>query len=151
VDLPTTETGPDGRTDRAPSARSASGPAANTLLKATIVCADDDPTALERLRILLTEEGFEVLVRESTSATLECLWERLPDLLIIDPMMARMAGYELCKQVRTHPETERVPIILHTTASVPAEDAGSYDCVCAKPADRSVLLLAIRTLLMSRP
>jgi chemotaxis family two-component system response regulator PixH len=125
-------------------------PATDVLLKATIVCADDDPTALERLRLLLTEEGFEVLTRESTSGTLECMWERLPDLVIIDPMMARMAGYELCKQLRTHPETERVPIVLHTTAPVPA-DKGWYDCVCSKPADRSVLLLAIRTLLMVRP
>jgi PleD family two-component response regulator len=137
------------RTDIPPSAQADTGPVVDALLKATIVCADDDPTALERLRVLLTQEGFEVLVRESTSATLECMWERLPDLLIIDPMMARMAGYDLCKQLRTHPETERVPIVLHTTASVHA-DKGLYDCACAKPADRSVLLLAIRTLLMAR-
>jgi len=118
--------------------------------KATIVCADDDPTTLERLGGLLTQEGFEVLTRASVSATLECMWARLPDLLIIDPTMDNMAGYELCKQLRTHPETERVPIVLHTTGALPA-DQGLYNCVCAKPADGGALLLAIRTLLMDRP
>ena len=117
--------------------------------KGTIVCADDDPITLEQLQTRLTQEGFEVLTRASTSATLECMWERLPDLLIIDPMMGRMTGYELCKQLRTHPETERVPIILHTRGELP-EDNALYDCVCVKPADGSALLLAIRMLLMAR-
>jgi PleD family two-component response regulator len=133
-----------------PSAPNESDPMANAVVHATVVCADDDPTALERLRVLLCEEGFEVLVRESTAGALECMWERLPDLLIIDPTMGSMGGYQLCKQLRTHPETERVPIVLHTMAPVPT-DKGLYDCVCAKPADRSILLLAIRTLLMARP
>jgi len=120
------------------------------LAKGTIICADDDPSTLERLQGLLSQEGFEVLTRASTLATLECMWKRLPDLLIIDPTIGHMAGYKLCKQLRSNPETERVPIVLHTTGDLP-EDRGSYDCVCAKPVDGSVLLLAIRTLLMTRP
>lgn len=118
--------------------------------KVTIVCADDDPITLQQLQTRLTQEGFEVLTCASTSATLECIWGRLPDLLIVDPMMGRMAGYELCRKLRTHPETECVPIILHTRGDLP-EDKSLYNCVCAKPADGSALLLAIRMLLMARP
>lgn len=119
-------------------------------VRSTIVCADDDPQELERLRRLLSEEGFEVFACPSAPATLECIWERLPDVLIVEPMMASMAGVALCRQLRAHPETERLPIVLHTARSIPA-DTGWYDCVCAKPAERSALLLVVRTLLMERP
>lgn len=138
------------RTPGSMSAHPSDEPLGVGLFKSTIVCADDDSAALERLRLMLTPEGYEVLARGSTSATLECMWERLPDLLIIDPMMACMGGYQLCPQLRSHPETERIPIVFHTTLSPPAEK-GLYDCICAKPAERSILLLAIRTLLMAGP
>jgi DNA-binding response OmpR family regulator len=142
-------------TPRSPAAVSLQGVADEspelTVIRATIVCADDDPQALERLQVLLTQEGFEVFPCASAPAALECIWERLPDLLIIDPMMAHMAGLALCKQLRANPETERLPILLHTATALPATEGGLYDCVCAKPAQLRALLLVIRTLLMERP
>jgi CheY-like chemotaxis protein len=61
-----------------------------------------------------------------------------------------MAGGALCKKVRTHPETCRIPIILHTAAAQVAEEAMG-NCVCAKPPDPSTLVKAVRTLLIARP
>lgn len=125
-------------------------PTPGVFLNATIVCVDEDPGALEFLRSVLTPEGFDVITLASVPLALERIWERLPDLLIIDPLMADGAGGELCKEVRTHPETCRLPIILHTAAGqVPEEAMGN--CVCAKPTDPSTLVEAVRTLLMARP
>jgi CheY-like chemotaxis protein len=123
-------------------------PSAGVFLNATIVCVDEDPGSLEFLRSLLTPEGFDVVTYSSAPLAQERIWERLPDLLIVDPQMADGAGGELCKQVRTHPETCRIPIILHTAAQVPEEAMGN--CVCAKPTDPSTLVEAVRTLLMAR-
>jgi PleD family two-component response regulator len=115
--------------------------------KATIVCVDEDPTALERLRMVLTEESFEVVAVSGAGVALEYIWKRVPDLLVIDPMMDSMAGFDLCRRLRAHPETDHIPIVLHTAAPAPTE-ASLYDCVCSKPAERSALLLVIRTLLL---
>jgi PleD family two-component response regulator len=132
------------------ASESSDGAPLSLQLKATVVCADDDLGSLERLRLLLSREGFDVLASSDPSAALECIWKRLPDLMIIDPMMASGSGFGLCRRMRTHPETERIPIVLHTAAPAPTETR-LFDCICVKPAERSVLLLAIRTLLMSRP
>jgi CheY-like chemotaxis protein len=59
-------------------------------------------------------------------------------------------GLELCRRLRAAPETEHIPIVLHTAATAPT-DQSLYNCVCSKPAERSALLLVIRTLLMVRP
>ena len=119
-------------------------------LQATIVCVDEDPVALERLRVLLTEAGLEVIAMSDGAAALERIWQRLPDLLILDPMMDNMVGLELCRRLRAAPETNHIPIVLHTAATAPT-DQSLYNCVCSKPAERSALLLVIRTLLMVRP
>jgi CheY-like chemotaxis protein len=125
-------------------------PTAGIFLNATIVCVDEDPGSLEFLRSLLTPEGFDVVTFSSAPLALERIWERLPDPLIVDPLMVDDAGGELCKKVRTHPETCGIPIILHTAAAqVPEEAMGN--CVCTKPTDPSTLVEAVRTLLIARP
>jgi CheY-like chemotaxis protein len=117
-------------------------------VNATIVCVDEDLGTLEFLRSLLTPEGFDVVTLSSAPLALERIWERLPDLLIVDPLMADGAGGELCQTMRTHPETCRVPIILLTAAAQVPEAMGN--CVCAKPTDPSAIVQAVRTLLMAR-
>ena len=124
-------------------------PISGVFLNVTIVCVDEDLGSLEFLRSLLTPEGFDVVTLSSAPLALERIWERLPDLLIVDPMMADGAGGELCKKVRAHPETCRIPIILHTAAAQLPEEVGN--CVCAKPTDPRALVEAVRTLLMARP
>ena len=68
--------------------------------------------------------------RANTVEALECVWAHLPDVLLVDPMMEGMSGFDLCRQVRKHPETERIPIVLHT-ATAAGEPQGLYDCLCA--------------------
>jgi PleD family two-component response regulator len=118
--------------------------------KTTIVCVDGDPTALERLRTILSAGGFETVAISNVSTALDQIWECLPHLIIVDPVTCNMRGLELCRQLRAHPETDDIPIVLHTALAVP-EEAGLYDCICAKPVESRTLLLLVRTLLMVRP
>jgi PleD family two-component response regulator len=118
--------------------------------KATIACVDGDPTVLEHLRMNLTAAGFETIAISTVAMALDRIWERLPDLIILDPMMCNMRGLELCRQLRSHPETDHIPIVLHTAVPAP-EEPGLYNCICARPVDSGALLLLVRTLLMVRP
>jgi PleD family two-component response regulator len=117
--------------------------------KPTIVCVDGDRTALERVRTILSADGFETVAISKVSTALDRIWECLPDLIIMDPMTCNMRGLELCRQLRAHPETDDIPIVLHTALAVP-EEAGLYNCICAKPVESRALLLLVRTLLMVR-
>lgn len=78
------------------------GSRAGVFLNATIVCVDEDVDLVEFVRSLLTPEGFDVVTFSSASPALERIWERLPDLLTVDPLMTEGAGSELC-QKSAHP------------------------------------------------
>jgi CheY-like chemotaxis protein len=118
--------------------------------RGTILTVDDDPDALTLLRLLLRSEGFEVLAAMSGEAALQCVRQRMPDLIITDCNMPGMTGIDLCRQLRDSNETRHIPIIVHTAESVP-ETHPLYDRGFRKPADFSALLSTLyRLLAMAR-
>jgi len=116
--------------------------------RGTILTVDDDPDALTLLRLLLRSEGFEVIAALSGAAALQCVRERMPDIIITDLTMPGMTGLDLCRHLRASDETRHVPIIVHTAESVPATHP-LYDRAFRKPTDFSALLSTLYRLLAS--
>src|SRR5882762_8755809 len=114
--------------------------------RGTILTVDDDPDALTLLRLLLRSEGFEVIAALSGAAALQCVRERMPDIIITDLTMPGMTGLDLCRHLRASDETRHVPIIVHTAESVPATHP-LYDRAFRKPTDFSALLSTLYRLL----
>jgi CheY-like chemotaxis protein len=114
--------------------------------RGTILTVDDDPDALTLLRLLLRSEGFEVLGAMSGAAALQCVRQRMPDIIITDLTMPGMTGIDLCRQLRDSDETRHIPIIVHTAESVPATHP-LYDRAFRKPTDFSALLSTLFRLL----
>ena len=114
--------------------------------RGTILTVDDDPDALTLLRLLLQGEGFEVLGALSASAALQCVRQRLPDLIITDLSMPGMTGHELCRQLRATSDTRHIPIVVHSADVVPSTDP-LYDRAFQKPADFNALLGTVHRLL----
>jgi CheY-like chemotaxis protein len=114
----------------------------------TILTVDDEPDALEFLRISLRGEGFEVMEASSGIEALLLIAQRRPDLAIIDVMMAGMNGLELCDQLRGGRDTQHIPIILYSAYEMKKHsNAGLYDHAFVKPVDLGDLLGAITRLL----
>lgn len=110
-----------------------------------ILAVDDNPDALALLRLLLRGEGFEVTTVAGGSEALQFMQQHfLPDLVITDYSMPGMTGLELCKHLRSHPETRCIPIFLHSALSEPPA-ASLYDDVFTKPADLRSLVRAVRS------
>lgn len=113
-----------------------------------ILVAEDEPTLLDFVRRNLQARGFEVLEASNGLEAL-VLWEReRPDLLILDIMMPRLDGLEVCRRVR---EQATVPIIVLTALDtesdrVAALDMGADDYL-TKPFGVEELLARVRAVL----
>jgi CheY-like chemotaxis protein len=113
---------------------------------ASILCVDDDPDGLEALELFLMSEGFEVITARNGDEALLRVREQWPDLIITDYTMPGMTGLDLCKRLRASRVMRRIPIILYTGVSLPA-DRRLYDRIVTKPADLDAFANQIRVLL----
>jgi two-component system phosphate regulon response regulator PhoB len=80
----------------------------------TVLIVDDESSIREMLAVALEMAGFETIQAENASSALEHVSSRLPDLMLIDWMMPRVSGLELCRRIRRNPDTANIPLILLT-------------------------------------
>src|SRR2546428_12822032 len=83
-------------------------------LRQKILVVEDEGDIRELIRYNLVQEGFAVEEAEDGAEALERVQRRAPDLLVLDLMLPRMSGLELCRRLRANPETARLPIIVVT-------------------------------------
>ncbi len=80
----------------------------------SVLVVDDEPNIALSLEYLMKEQGFEVRVARDGEAALEALRERLPDVMLLDVMLPKRDGYEVCQTVRATPEWSKLRIIMLT-------------------------------------
>jgi CheY-like chemotaxis protein len=118
---------------------------------ASILVVDDDPAQRLLMRKVLEHKGFEVIEAADGVEACRLNEEHRPDLLLVDLIMPRMDGYELCRELRGHARSVDVPIVVTTSRDdiasiVRAYDAGATDFV-PKPVNWLVLSNRIRYIL----
>ena len=79
-----------------------------------ILIVDDDPDLVETVSMMLESKGFEVGKAYDGIEGEEAIKKRRPDVLILDVMMPRKNGYELCKELKANKWTQEIPVILLT-------------------------------------
>ena len=87
-------------------------------MPSTVLIVEDDPHALELVRLYLDQDGHQVLVAMDGIEGLRLAREEAPDLIVLDLMLPGIHGTEVCRQVR---QKSNVPIIM-VTARVEEED-----------------------------
>ncbi len=112
----------------------------------TILCVDDEPDILATLAWFLSDEGFLVRTAGSGGEALANIEEHPPDFVITDYSMPGITGIQLCKRLRSRPETRHIPIIVYSAFALPSKSS-AYDRVLTKPADLPVVAQEIRALL----
>ena len=83
---------------------------------ASILVVDDDPGTRFLMRTALERVGFEVIEAADGVEGYQRYERHRPDLLLVDVMMPRMNGYELCRKLRSHAHSAYVPIVVVTSA-----------------------------------
>jgi two-component system, OmpR family, alkaline phosphatase synthesis response regulator PhoP len=83
-------------------------------IRQKILVVEDEGDIRELLRYNLTQEGFAVEEAADGAEALDRIARRAPDLLVLDLMLPRMSGLELCRRMRANQETARLPILVVT-------------------------------------
>ena len=82
--------------------------------KAKILVADDSFESVELLKEVLTDKGYEVIIAFDGEEALVKAREEKPDLLLLDIMMPKVDGYEVCRCLKADPNTAHIPILILT-------------------------------------
>ncbi len=77
-----------------------------------ILIADDEPNIVVSLEFLMKQKGYVVKVANTGEDALAAIGEFGPDLILLDVMMPRMSGYDLCQRVRENPAWQTIKIIM---------------------------------------
>jgi DNA-binding response OmpR family regulator len=77
-----------------------------------ILIVDDDPDMRSLYRLVLRQEGMEVVEAESGREALDKIQAEKPALVLLDIMMPEMDGYEVCRRLRADPETACLPVLM---------------------------------------
>jgi len=86
-----------------------------------VLIADDEPNIVAALEYLLQQAGYEVLIARNGDEALALLADRIPDLVLLDVMMPRKSGYEICTRIRDQPEWRHIKIVMLSAKGRDAE------------------------------
>ena len=121
-----------------------------------VLIVDDDPDLVETVAMMLESKGFEVGKAYDGIEGEEAIKKRRPDVLVLDVMMPRKNGYQLCKELKSNKWTSDIPIILLTAVgeAVPTTSyshaegmATEAEDFIPKPVDAATLVEAVLRLI----
>jgi two-component system phosphate regulon response regulator PhoB len=117
----------------------------------TIVIAEDEDALATLLQYNLEKEGYRVLIAGDGEEALIVIDEHNPDILLLDWMLPKVSGIEVCRRLRQKTETRNLPILMLTARGEESDrirglDTGADDYV-VKPFSMTELLARIRAVL----
>ncbi|MGA2091951.1 MAG: response regulator [Sedimentisphaerales bacterium] len=118
---------------------------------AVILVVDDNRENLELLEAYLEDIDCRAIAASDGPEALEAVKNDKPDLILLDIMMPKMSGFEVCRRVKNDPATNHIPIIMVTALNEfgdmqRAVDCGTDDFV-SKPVNKIELLTRVKTML----
>ncbi len=116
-----------------------------------VLVADDDADILRFVEVNLRLEGFDVVVAANGQEALDNALKLLPDLVLLDVMMPKLDGFEVCQRLRDDPRTKNISVIMLTAKSLSADKvvgltAGADDYII-KPFDPIELVARVKSAL----
>ncbi len=123
--------------------------------KSKVLVVDDNVQNLELLEAYMFElpEVIAITARNGIEA-LEKVAAEKPDLILLDVMMPRMSGFEVCKLLKADPDTRDIPVIMVTALDELGDVERARECgsdeFLSKPVNRAELTARVRSLLRIR-
>ena len=119
-----------------------------------ILIADDEQNIVISLEFLMKREGYEVSVANDGDEAARRIRAEKPDLVLLDVMMPKKSGFEVCQEVKSDPELQSVRILMLTAKGRDTEVAKGLalgaDAYMTKPFSTKELVERVRSLLAER-
>ncbi|HHO47266.1 MAG TPA: response regulator [Desulfobacteraceae bacterium] len=119
-----------------------------------VLIVDDEPNIVLSLKFLINQQGYEVRTAGSGEEALQALAEKIPDLILLDVMMPKPDGYEICQRIRSTPAWKDIPVIMLTAKGRDVEKqkglAMGADDYITKPFATHELIAKVRAVLTEK-
>jgi sigma-B regulation protein RsbU (phosphoserine phosphatase) len=116
--------------------------------KATILAVDDTPENLDVVKGILADQ-YHIKVAVNGHIALKIAQSQAPDLILLDIMMPEIDGYEVCRQLKSNPQTADIPVIFLTAKGETADEAEGFKLGAAdyilKPVNPPLLEARVKT------
>ena len=121
---------------------------------ATVLVVDDEPRNVTLLQDLLEARGYTVWTAADGEEGLALARDRVPDVVLLDVMMPRLNGFDVCRKLKAEQKTAMIPVLLVTALDARQDriagiDAGANDFI-TKPVDAADLILRVRNAATTR-
>ena len=118
-----------------------------------VVCVEDEVEMIDLIRLILTREGYEVVVAKGGLQALQVIEDVHPDLVLLDLMMPDLDGWEVYQRIKANPVTKDIPVIVVTARAQSIDKVLGFhiarvDDYITKPFGPSDLLNSIKTVLV---
>ncbi len=121
---------------------------------ARVLIADDNPQGVELLEAYLAGSDYETETAADGEETLQKVKAWQPDLILLDIMMPKISGFEVCKRLRADPATRDIGVLMITALDQPSDVERALevhtDDFLTKPINKAELLLRVRSILKAR-
>ena len=120
-------------------------------MNVNILIADDEPNQLELMSFNLSNAGYSIIKATNGKEAIELIENHSPDLIILDWMMPKISGIDVCRTLRSRSETKQIPIIILSARSEDSDkslglDTGADDYI-SKPFSPKELISRVKALL----
>ena len=116
-----------------------------------VLVVDDNQQNLELLQAYLEDVDCQAVPACDGLAALEIIAKEPPDLILLDVMMPKMSGFEVCKRIKNDPKTTDIPVIMVTALNEFGDIERGIDCgtddFISKPVNKLELLTRVKTML----
>ncbi|HEX8907715.1 MAG TPA: response regulator [Anaeromyxobacteraceae bacterium] len=116
-----------------------------------ILIVDDEPNIVLSLEFLMQREGYQVATAADGDAALEALAAQAPDLVILDVMLPKMNGFDVCRRIRADPRWKGIRVLILTARGRDTEVSKGLglgaDLYVTKPFSTKELMAQVRELL----
>jgi two-component system alkaline phosphatase synthesis response regulator PhoP len=125
------------------------------MAKHKLLLVEDEGHILELLTYNLSKEGFDVTGVPSGEEALAAVRSSLPDLILLDLMLPGVGGFDVCRILKSDPQTKHIPVVMLTARGEEQEivaglELGADDYI-TKPFSPKVLVARIRAVLRRQP